>query len=68
MAKILVFAELHGTHIKAVSLEILGRLAGHTVDVAAIGTIPAEAVADLRVRRQGSHRSPKRRQTNVRSI
>jgi electron transfer flavoprotein alpha subunit len=47
MAKILVFAELHGTHVKGVTLEILGKLAGHTVEVAAIGTIPGEATADL---------------------
>lgn len=47
MAKILVFTELHGNHVKGVTLEILGKLAGHTVDVAAVGTIPSEAVADL---------------------
>lgn len=47
MAKILVFTELHGSHVKGVTLEILGRLAGHTVDVAAIGTIPSDAIADL---------------------
>ncbi|MBP9682616.1 MAG: electron transfer flavoprotein subunit alpha/FixB family protein [Bacteriovorax sp.] len=47
MAKILVFAELHGAHVKGVTLEILGKLAGHTVEVAAIGTIPSEATADL---------------------
>jgi electron transfer flavoprotein alpha subunit len=47
MAKILVFTELHGSHVKGVTLEILGKLAGHTVDVAAIGTIPSEAIADL---------------------
>lgn len=47
MAKILVFTELHGNHVKGVTLEILGKLAGHTVEVAAIGTIPAEATADL---------------------
>lgn len=47
MAKILVFTELHGSHVKGVTLEILGRLAGHTVDVAAIGSIPSEAIADL---------------------
>lgn len=47
MAKILVFAELHGTHVKGVTLEILGKLAGHTVEVAAIGAIPSEATADL---------------------
>ncbi len=47
MAKILVFTELHGNHVKGVTLEILGKLAGHTVEVAAIGAVPAEAVADL---------------------
>lgn len=47
MAKILVFTELHGSHVKGVTLEILGKLAGHTVDVAAIGTIPSEAITDL---------------------
>jgi len=47
MAKILVFTELHGTHAKGVTLEILGKLAGHTVEVAAIGAIPNEANAEL---------------------
>jgi electron transfer flavoprotein alpha subunit len=47
MAKILVYTELHGNHVKGVTLEILGKLTGHTVEVAAIGTIPAEATADL---------------------
>ncbi len=47
MAKILVFTELHGNHVKGVTLEILGKLTGHTVEVAAIGAIPSEAVADL---------------------
>lgn len=47
MAKVLVYTELHGNHVKGVTLEILGKLAGHTVEVAAIGTIPSEAVADL---------------------
>jgi electron transfer flavoprotein alpha subunit len=47
MAKILVFTELHGNHVKGVTLEILGKLAGHTVEVAAIGSVPAEATADL---------------------
>lgn len=47
MAKILVFTELHGAHVKGVTLEILGKLAGHNVEVAAIGSIPAEATADL---------------------
>jgi electron transfer flavoprotein alpha subunit len=47
MAKILVYTELHGNHVKGVTLEILGKLSGHTVEVAAIGEIPAEAKADL---------------------
>ena len=47
MAKILVFTELHGSHVKGVTLEILGKLTGHTVEVAAIGSIPSEATADL---------------------
>lgn len=47
MAKILVFTELHGNHVKGVTLEILGKLSGHTVEVAVIGSIPAEATADL---------------------
>lgn len=47
MAKILVFTELHGNHAKGVTLEILGKLAGHSVEVAAIGAIPQEAIADL---------------------
>lgn len=47
MAKILVYTELHGNHVKGVTLEILGKLAGHTVEVAAIGSIPADATADL---------------------
>ena len=47
MAKILVYTELHGSHVKGVTLEILGRLAGHTVEVAAIGAIPSEACAEL---------------------
>ncbi len=47
MAKILVFTELHGSHAKGVTLEILGKLAGHTVEVAAIGAIPAEASTEL---------------------
>lgn len=47
MAKILVYTELHGAHVKGVTLEILGRLTGHNVEVAAIGKIPAEALTDL---------------------
>jgi len=47
MAKILVFTELHGQHVKGVTLEILGKLSGHTVEVAAVGTVAAEAIAEL---------------------
>lgn len=47
MAKILVFTELNGNHAKGVTLEILGKLTGHTVEVAAIGAVPAEATAEL---------------------
>lgn len=47
MAKILVFTELHGSHVKGVTLEILGKLAGHTVEVACIGKIPSDASAEL---------------------
>lgn len=47
MSKILVFTELHGNHVKGVTLEILGKLTGHTVEVALIGAIPSEATADL---------------------
>lgn len=47
MAKILVYTELHGSHVKGVTLEILGKLAGHNVEVAAIGKIPSDALSDL---------------------
>ncbi len=47
MAKILVFTELHGSHVKGVTLEILGRLTGHNVEVAVIGNIPSDAFAEL---------------------
>jgi len=47
MAKILVFSEIQGDHVKAVSLEILGKLAGHNVEVAAFGKIPEKGVQDL---------------------
>lgn len=47
MAKILVFTEIVGDHVKNVTLEILGKLNGHTVDVAAIGLIPESAMGDL---------------------
>lgn len=47
MAKILVFAELHGTHVKGVTLEILGKLAGHTIEVALFGKAAGETISDL---------------------
>ncbi len=47
MAKILVYTELHGSHVKGVTLEILGKLTGHTLEVAAMGAIPSEAQAEL---------------------
>lgn len=47
MAKILVFTEIAGDAVKNVTLEILGKLNGHTVDVAAIGLIPEGAMGDL---------------------
>jgi hypothetical protein len=37
MANVLVFTELHDGHVKPVTLEILGKLAGQTADVAVIG-------------------------------
>jgi len=53
MAKILVFTELHGNHVKGVTLEILGKLAGHTVEVAAVGSIPAEGVGAQEIAHHG---------------
>lgn len=47
MAKILVYSEISGEHVKTVTLEILGKLKGHHVDVAIIGTSPASAFSDL---------------------
>jgi electron transfer flavoprotein alpha subunit len=47
MAKILVFTELHGTHVKGVTLEILGKLSGHTVEIATIGKFPTDAASEL---------------------
>jgi electron transfer flavoprotein alpha subunit len=47
MANVLVFTELHDGHVKPVTLEILGKLAGHTADVGVIGDISAEEVANL---------------------
>ena len=47
MANVLVFTELHDGHVKPVTLEILGKLAGHTADVAVIGDVAADQVAEL---------------------
>lgn len=47
MAKILVFTETNKESVKTVSLEIIGRLTGHDVDVASIGDIGAEGVSEL---------------------
>lgn len=47
MAKILVFTEPAHDTVKSVTLEILGRLTGHSADVAIIGDLPASAAADL---------------------
>lgn len=47
MAKILVFAELHGEHAKGVTLEILGKLEGHNVDCACIGKAPKSAIDEM---------------------
>lgn len=47
MANILVFSEIQGDHVKNVTLEILGKLTGHNVDVAAFGKIPEKGVSDL---------------------
>jgi len=47
MAKILVYSELSGEHVKTVTMEILGKLSGHQTDVAIIGSISPTASADL---------------------
>jgi electron transfer flavoprotein alpha subunit len=47
MANVLVFTELHDGHVKPVTLEILGKLAGQAADVAVIGDISADEVAKL---------------------
>lgn len=47
MANVLVFTELHDGHVKPVTLEILGKLAGQSTDVALIGDISAEQIAIL---------------------
>lgn len=47
MANVLVFTELHDGKVKPVTLEILGKLAGQTTDVAVIGDLEASEVAVL---------------------
>src|SRR6476620_12010709 len=47
MANVLVFTELHDGHVKPVTLEILGKLGGQSADVAVIGDIAADQVAEL---------------------
>lgn len=47
MANVLVFTELHDGHVKPVTLEILGKLAGQSADVAVMGDISADQVAEL---------------------
>ncbi len=47
MANVLVFTELHDGHVKPVTLEILGKLAGQSADVAVIGDIAADQIATL---------------------
>jgi len=48
MAKILVFTEYAGQTVKSVTLEILGKLSGHTLDVVGVGKLPANAANDLK--------------------
>ena len=48
MSKILVFAEQTSDAVKNVTYEIMGRLDGHTIDVAMIGDLPANAVEELK--------------------
>lgn len=47
MAKVLVFTETTNDSVKSVTLEILGKLAGHDIDVCAMGSIPADGVTKL---------------------
>ena len=47
MTKILIFSELANDHVKPVTLEILGKLDGHNIDVAIIGEIPQAAIDEL---------------------
>jgi electron transfer flavoprotein alpha subunit len=47
MANVLVFTESQGDQVKSVTLEILGKLTDHTVDVACVGSLPDNATAEL---------------------
>ena len=47
MANVLVFTELHDGHVKHVTLEILGKLNGQSADVAVMGDIGDDQVAEL---------------------
>lgn len=47
MAKILVFSETTSQGVKNVTLEILGKLSGHTIEVAVVGEVSAAGVAEL---------------------
>lgn len=47
MAKILVYTETSGDNVKSVTLEILGKLTGQTVEVACIGDLSAEGTKAL---------------------
>ena len=47
MANILVLAETSGDSVKSVTFEILGKLDGHNVDVAIVGDMGANAVAEV---------------------
>ncbi len=47
MARILVFTESSATSVKNVTLEILGKLSGQSIEVASIGDIPADGMKAL---------------------
>ncbi|MBL6988221.1 MAG: electron transfer flavoprotein subunit alpha/FixB family protein [Bacteriovoracaceae bacterium] len=47
MANILIFTELSGEHVKSVTLEMLGKLSGHSLDVVTIGKIADESKSEL---------------------
>lgn len=47
MAKILVFTEAQGESVKSVTLEILGRAKGHTLEVVSLQELKAQAFTDL---------------------